>query len=162
MLKALAAELCQNACGVVDKQKIFHSHQCSPECSMNKFRAYIHRHVFRPFRDSSVWLGLSSRKQLISPECSKHQVLSFAKMLVVWWTNKKYSILISVLQSAQWINLERISTDTCFVLSRTHQCGSGYQVENNWCHQTAQSTIYIKYNIILYYIYNIHTHNRIK
>ena len=33
-----------------------------------------------------------------------------------------------------------ISTDTCFVLPRTHQCGSGYRVENNWCHQIAQST----------------------
>ena len=45
---------------------------------------YIHRHVFRPSQDSSVWLGLTSREQLMSPECSKHQVLSFAKMLVVW------------------------------------------------------------------------------
>ena len=26
---------------VVNEQKIFCSHQCSPECSMNKFRAYI-------------------------------------------------------------------------------------------------------------------------
>ena len=69
---------------------------------------YIHRHVFRPSQDSTVWLGLTSREQLMSSECSKHQVLSFAKMLVVGWTNKKYSVLISVLSSAQWINLERI------------------------------------------------------
>ena len=41
VLKARGAELCQNACGVVNEQKIFCSHQCSPECSMNKFRAYI-------------------------------------------------------------------------------------------------------------------------
>ena len=54
-------------------------------------------HVFRPSQDSSVWLGLTSREQLMSPECSKHQVLSFPKMLVVWLTNKKYSVLISVL-----------------------------------------------------------------
>ena len=38
---------------------------------------YIHIHVFRPSQDSSVWLGLTSREQLMSPECSKHQVLSF-------------------------------------------------------------------------------------
>ena len=43
---------------------------------------YIHIHVFRPSQDSSVWLGLTSREQLMSPECSKHQVLSFAEMLV--------------------------------------------------------------------------------
>ena len=29
MLKAPGAELCQNVCGVVNKQKIFCSHQCS-------------------------------------------------------------------------------------------------------------------------------------
>ena len=40
-------------------------------------------YVFGPSQDSSVWLGLTSREQLMSPECSKHQVLSFAKMLVV-------------------------------------------------------------------------------
>ena len=39
VLKAPGAELCQNACGVVNEQKIFRSHQCSPEGSMNKFRA---------------------------------------------------------------------------------------------------------------------------
>ena len=45
---------------------------------------YIYKHVFRPSQDSSVWLGLTSRRQLMSPECSKHEVLGFAKMLVVW------------------------------------------------------------------------------
>ena len=64
---------------------------------------YIHIHVFRPSQDSSVRLGLTSTEQLMSPEFSKHQVLSFAKMLVEWWTNIKYSVLISFLQSAQWI-----------------------------------------------------------
>ena len=53
-------------------------------------------------------LGLTSREQLMSSECSAHQVLSFANMVVVCWTNKKYSVLISVLQSTQWINSERI------------------------------------------------------
>ena len=38
----------------------------------------------------------------MSPECSKHQVLSFAKMLVV--NEQKKFVLISVLQNAQWIN----------------------------------------------------------
>ena len=46
MLKAPAAELCQNACGRVNKQKIFHSRQCSPECSTNKFRAYIYIYIY--------------------------------------------------------------------------------------------------------------------
>ena len=45
-------------------------------------------------RDSSVWLKLTSREQLMSTECSMHQVLSFAKMLVVWWKNKEYSVYI--------------------------------------------------------------------
>ena len=62
---------------------------------------YLHRHAFRPSHDSSLWLGLMSREQLMSPVCSKQQMLSFAKMVVVWETNKKYSVLISVLQSAQ-------------------------------------------------------------
>ena len=35
---------------------------------------YINRHVFRLSQDSSVWLGLTSREQLMSPECSKHQI----------------------------------------------------------------------------------------
>ena len=78
----------------------------------NYIYIYIHIHVFRHSQDSSVRLRLMSREQLMSPECSKHQVLSFAKMLVVWWTNKKYSVLISVLQSAQWINSEHIYPHT--------------------------------------------------
>ena len=39
VLKAPGAEHCQNFCGVVNEQKIFCSHQCSPECLMNRFRA---------------------------------------------------------------------------------------------------------------------------
>ena len=66
----------------------------------------------RPSQDSSVWLWLTSREQLMSTEYSKHQVVSFTKILVVWWTNRKYSVLISVLQSAQWINSERIYPQT--------------------------------------------------
>ena len=50
----------------------------------------ILRHVLRPAQYSSVWLGLPSREQLMSPECSKHQVLSLTKMLVV--NKQKYSI----------------------------------------------------------------------
>ena len=42
VLKAPGAELYQNACDVVNEQKIFFSHQCSVECLMNKFRAYIY------------------------------------------------------------------------------------------------------------------------
>ena len=92
---------------------------------MKKFKAYIQRDVIRPSVDSSMWLGLMSREKLMSPECSKHQMLSFAEMLVVWQTNKKYAVLISVLQSAQWINSECISIETSFLLPRTHQCGCG-------------------------------------
>ena len=40
---------------------------------------YIQIHVFRSAQDSSVWLGLTNREQLMSPECSKHKVLSFAE-----------------------------------------------------------------------------------
>ena len=32
--------------------------------------------MFCPAQDSSVWVGLTSREQLMSPECSKDQVLS--------------------------------------------------------------------------------------
>ena len=46
MLKAPGAGLCQNACGVVNEQKIFCLHQCSPDCSMNKFTAYISTDMF--------------------------------------------------------------------------------------------------------------------
>ena len=68
---------------------------------MNKFRAYVHRQAFRSSQDLSVWLALTTRQQLMSHDCSKQQALSFAKMLVVWRTNKKYTVLISVLQSTQ-------------------------------------------------------------
>ena len=43
VLKGQSAEFCQNACGVMKKQKIFCSHQCCPDCPMNKSRAYISR-----------------------------------------------------------------------------------------------------------------------
>ena len=66
---------------------------------MNKSRAYIHRHKFSPFQDSSVRVGLMNREQLMSPECSKHQVLSFDTMIGVWRSNKECYVLISVLQS---------------------------------------------------------------
>ena len=46
MLKSPGAGLCQNACGVVNEQKIFCLHQCSPDCSMNKFTAYISTDTF--------------------------------------------------------------------------------------------------------------------
>ena len=68
---------------------------------MKKVRAYIRRHVFSPSQDLLMWLQLTSTEKLMSPECSKHQVLSFFKMIVVWSTNKTYSVLISVLQRAQ-------------------------------------------------------------
>ena len=33
---------------------------------------------------TNQWLGLTSREQLMSPKCSKHQLMNFAKMLVAW------------------------------------------------------------------------------
>ena len=44
---------------------------------------YTHRYVFHLSQNSSVWLGLTTREQLMSPKRSKHQVLCLAKMLVV-------------------------------------------------------------------------------
>ena len=38
---------------------------------------YIHIHVFRPSQDSSVWLGLTSREQLMSPECSMNKFRAY-------------------------------------------------------------------------------------
>ena len=46
MFKAPDAELCQNAFSVVNEQKTFCSYQCSPECSINKFRAYISVYIY--------------------------------------------------------------------------------------------------------------------
>ena len=46
VFKAPGAELCQNVCGVVNEQKIFCSHQCSSEGSMNKFRAHIYYIIY--------------------------------------------------------------------------------------------------------------------
>ena len=40
--------------------------------------------MFCPSQDLSVWLGLMSSEQLMSPECSKHQVLSFAKYIYIY------------------------------------------------------------------------------
>ena len=60
----------------------------------------LYTHVFCPSQDLSVWLELTSREQLTLRDYSKHKVLSFVKMLVVWWTNRKCSVLISVVQSA--------------------------------------------------------------
>ena len=84
MLEAPDPELYQNGCGVVNELKILCSHQCSGKCSMNKFRENIPRHVLRPSQESSEWLRLTSREQLISAECSKHKVFSLAKMPLVW------------------------------------------------------------------------------
>ena len=58
---------------------------------------YIHIQMFRSAQDSSVWLGLTSREQLMSPECSKHQVLRLAKMLVV--NKQKHILFLSVFSS---------------------------------------------------------------
>ena len=46
---------------------------------------HIHRHVFHLSQDLSVWLGLTSREQLMSPEWSKHQVLSFSIYIAMYF-----------------------------------------------------------------------------
>ena len=92
----------------------YNSAECLFQFTNYMSTSYIYQ-VFRPSHDSSAWLGFSTREQPISPECSKHQVLSFAKAHVVWWTNKEY-VVISILQSAQRINSERIYLQT-YVLS---------------------------------------------
>ena len=38
---------------------------------------YIHIHVFRPSQDSSVWLGLTSREQLMSQEANIYIYICF-------------------------------------------------------------------------------------
>ena len=45
---------------------------------------YIHRHVLRTAQGSSVWTGLTGRKQLMSPECFKHQLQSLAKYIYIY------------------------------------------------------------------------------
>ena len=72
-----------------------------------------------------MWLGLKSREQLMSPECSKHQILSLAKMLVVNEQKISCSHQCSPVFISVALNKFRayISTCTCFVLPRTHQCG---------------------------------------
>ena len=104
--------------------RVWDINTCFTKPALNCFQDFIGGFIFLfpYFFDSqieastillhTVWLRLTSREQLMSPECSKHQVLSLAKMLVVWWTNKKYFVLISVLQSAQLINAERIYPQT--------------------------------------------------
>ena len=74
--------------------------------------------MFRPSQDSSVWLGLTSREQLMSPECSKHQVLSFAETLVVNEQKIFYSHQCSPECSMNKFRAY-LSTDTYIVLPQT-------------------------------------------
>ena len=51
---------------------------------------YIHIHihipVFRPAQDSPVWLGLTSREQLMSPKCSlNHEIYTKCKKKPANW-----------------------------------------------------------------------------
>ena len=82
VFKTPVAELIQNACGERTKYISFSS-VFSRVLNEQIQSAHIHIHVFHPAQDSSLWLRLTSGEQLMSPECSKHQVLSLAKMLVV-------------------------------------------------------------------------------
>ena len=76
-----------------------------------------------------VFRGFSTVSSSAGPEQSPGRIYgaNFAKMLVVWWTNKKHSVLISFLQSTQWINSELMSTGTflscssCLLFSAFHQ-----------------------------------------
>ena len=85
---------------------------------------HIRIHVFHPAQDSSVWFGLTSREELMPLECSTHQVLSLAKMLVV---NKQKIFCSHQFSRKCSMNKFRayISTYTCFILPRTHSCDWG-------------------------------------
>ena len=52
--------------------------------------------MFLLSQDSSLWLGLTSIEQLMSPECSKHQFLSFAKMFYIYIYMYIYKIYICI------------------------------------------------------------------
>ena len=69
VLQAPGAELSQNACGEQTK-KILFSPVFARVFNDQIQSVYINRHVFRLAQDSSVCLGLPSREQLMSPECS--------------------------------------------------------------------------------------------
>ena len=102
VVKAPGAKLYQMACGVVNEQKIFCSHQYSSDISMDKFRRYIHRHVFRPSQDESLLSGLTSREQLMDvTRALKTRGAELCQNSCLVSTKKKYSDLIIVLQSAQ-------------------------------------------------------------
>ena len=99
---------------------------CLSVCLSMYLYIYIHRHVFHPSQDSSVWLGLTSREQLMSQECSKHQSAELCQNAC--GAVNKQKIFCSHQYSPECsVNKFRAyrSTDTCFVLPRTHQCGSG-------------------------------------
>ena len=51
---------------VVNKQKIFCSHQCSPECAMNKFRAYISSDLYVIYVYIYVHIRERERGEMIS------------------------------------------------------------------------------------------------
>ena len=86
--------------------KLYNDYQmiCFPFCYKHWWYIYIYnnRHVFCPSQDSSVWLGLTSREQLMSPECCKHQVLSFAKMLYIWCISRFFLLFKMVPLEKYW------------------------------------------------------------
>ena len=102
VVKALGAELCQSACGMVNEQKIFCSHQCYPACFMKKFRSNISE-------DTCLVIPRTHQCEYNDNEQKTTDVTRVLKALGIdlcqsacgGWTNKKYSVLISVLQSAQ-------------------------------------------------------------
>ena len=66
------------------------------------------------------------------------------------WTNKKYSVLISVLQSTQWINSERIYPQTR--VPRTHQCNYNDNIIL-WSRYCLFICVYIFIYMYIYIIY---------
>ena len=76
-------------------------------------------HVIRPAQDSSVWLGLTSTEQLMSPECSKHQVLSLAKISSIQETDT----FTSTTKSESFkINHKLNFDDNCLIYLLTCKC----------------------------------------
>ena len=111
MLQAPGAELCQNTCGVVNKQKIFCSPQCFPECSMVKFRAYIHIYIFI-YIVFTKWHHQTIRKNKEVSACISYYndiVLKHCPILVKWQEFLPLKIFLGLLTQWFWYSFKLLS-----------------------------------------------------
>ena len=127
MLKAPGAELCQNVCGVVNEQKIFcfisvvqsaqliNSERIHPQTRVSSFPGPISVARVNEYRTTDITrLFKAPGADICQNGCG---VVNEQKIFCSYQCSSESSM-----------NKFRayISTDTCFVLPRTHQCGSGY------------------------------------